>query len=95
MKISKVRSETLQSQPTLPQGDIEISQRNGVKYIMSDDSWLLIRPSGTEPVLRTSVCGGKDAGDGKGIVGIWRAGREECSVRYDEMDYSKASKLTN
>ncbi|MHB1119838.1 MAG: phosphoglucomutase/phosphomannomutase family protein, partial [Bellilinea sp.] len=22
------------------------------KYIMGDDSWLLIRPSGTEPVLR-------------------------------------------
>lgn len=30
----------------------EISQRDGVKYIMSDDSWLLVRPSGTEPVLR-------------------------------------------
>ncbi|MEN8172421.1 MAG: phosphoglucomutase/phosphomannomutase family protein [Chloroflexota bacterium] len=25
---------------------------DGVKYIMDDDSWLLIRPSGTEPVLR-------------------------------------------
>ena len=30
----------------------EVSQRDGVKYIMADDSWLLIRPSGTEPVLR-------------------------------------------
>ena len=30
----------------------EISQRDGVKYILADDSWLLIRPSGTEPVLR-------------------------------------------
>ena len=30
----------------------EVSQRDGVKYIMFDDSWLLIRPSGTEPVLR-------------------------------------------
>jgi phosphomannomutase len=30
----------------------EICSRDGVKYIMSDDSWLLIRPSGTEPVLR-------------------------------------------
>jgi phosphomannomutase len=30
----------------------EIGQRDGIKYIMSDDSWLLIRPSGTEPVLR-------------------------------------------
>ncbi len=25
---------------------------DGVKYVMADDSWLLIRPSGTEPVLR-------------------------------------------
>lgn len=25
---------------------------DGVKYILKDDSWLLIRPSGTEPVLR-------------------------------------------
>jgi phosphomannomutase len=25
---------------------------DGVKYIFADDSWLLIRPSGTEPVLR-------------------------------------------
>jgi phosphomannomutase len=25
---------------------------DGVKYIFDDDSWLLIRPSGTEPVLR-------------------------------------------
>jgi phosphomannomutase len=30
----------------------EVGQRDGVKYIMVDDSWLLIRPSGTEPVLR-------------------------------------------
>jgi phosphomannomutase len=35
-----------------PEKVTEISQRDGVKYIMSDDSWLLIRPSGTEPVLR-------------------------------------------
>jgi phosphomannomutase len=31
---------------------VEISNIDGVKYIMADDSWLLIRPSGTEPVLR-------------------------------------------
>jgi len=30
----------------------EISNRDGIKYILADDSWLLIRPSGTEPVLR-------------------------------------------
>ena len=29
-----------------------IGTRDGVKYILNDDSWLLIRPSGTEPVLR-------------------------------------------
>jgi phosphomannomutase len=31
---------------------LEISSRDGIKYILADDSWLLIRPSGTEPVLR-------------------------------------------
>jgi len=30
----------------------EVSTLDGVKYILEDDSWLLIRPSGTEPVLR-------------------------------------------
>jgi phosphomannomutase len=30
----------------------EVSNIDGVKYILKDDSWLLIRPSGTEPVLR-------------------------------------------
>jgi phosphomannomutase len=31
---------------------LEVNDRDGVKYVMADDSWLLIRPSGTEPVLR-------------------------------------------
>lgn len=30
----------------------DICTTDGVKYILADDSWLLIRPSGTEPVLR-------------------------------------------
>lgn len=30
----------------------EVASLDGVKYILADDSWLLIRPSGTEPVLR-------------------------------------------
>ncbi len=30
----------------------EVRTVDGVKYILTDDSWLLIRPSGTEPVLR-------------------------------------------
>lgn len=31
---------------------IDIQSSDGVKYLLADDSWLLIRPSGTEPVLR-------------------------------------------
>ncbi len=31
---------------------VSINTRDGVKYLLADDSWLLIRPSGTEPVLR-------------------------------------------
>lgn len=30
----------------------EIHTFDGIKYVLHDDSWLLIRPSGTEPVLR-------------------------------------------
>jgi phosphomannomutase len=36
-------------------GDVKVSDVNvldGVKFLLEDDSWLLIRPSGTEPVLR-------------------------------------------
>jgi phosphomannomutase len=36
-------------------GDVpvtDIQTLDGVKYLLDDDSWLLIRPSGTEPVLR-------------------------------------------
>jgi phosphomannomutase len=29
-----------------------VDSLDGVKYVLADDSWLLIRPSGTEPVLR-------------------------------------------
>jgi phosphomannomutase len=31
---------------------VSVSSLDGVKYVFADDSWLLIRPSGTEPVLR-------------------------------------------
>ncbi|MEI6288942.1 MAG: phosphoglucomutase/phosphomannomutase family protein [Chloroflexota bacterium] len=31
---------------------VDIGSTDGIKYILEDDSWLLIRPSGTEPVLR-------------------------------------------
>jgi phosphomannomutase len=31
---------------------VRVNNSDGVKYLLDDDSWLLIRPSGTEPVLR-------------------------------------------
>jgi alpha-D-glucose phosphate-specific phosphoglucomutase len=34
------------------QSVVSINTLDGVKYLLADDSWLLIRPSGTEPVLR-------------------------------------------
>lgn len=30
----------------------QVKSDDGIKYLLEDDSWLLIRPSGTEPVLR-------------------------------------------
>ena len=38
-----------------------VDTTDGTKYIMSDDSWLLIRPSGTEPVLRVYAEGRTEA----------------------------------
>ncbi len=38
-----------------------VSVMDGAKYIMGDDSWLLIRPSGTEPVLRVYAEGRSEA----------------------------------
>jgi phosphomannomutase len=31
---------------------VRINNSDGIKYLLEDDSWLLIRPSGTEPLLR-------------------------------------------
>jgi phosphomannomutase len=39
---------------------VEVSTLDGVKYILANDSWLLIRPSGTEPVLRVYAEGRSD-----------------------------------
>jgi phosphomannomutase len=39
---------------------LDVSSRDGVKFILADDSWLLIRPSGTEPVLRIYAEGRTD-----------------------------------
>jgi phosphomannomutase len=40
---------------------VKVATTDGAKYIMSDDSWLLIRPSGTEPVLRVYAEGRSEA----------------------------------
>jgi phosphomannomutase len=50
-----VMTKRLQDQAPASIGGEAITEMDcidGVKYIMADDSWLLIRPSGTEPVLR-------------------------------------------
>jgi phosphomannomutase len=47
---------------------IEIGNRDGIKYILADDSWLLIRPSGTEPVLRV-YAEGRDPEIVKSLLG--------------------------
>ncbi|HOT92734.1 MAG TPA: phosphoglucomutase/phosphomannomutase family protein [Anaerolineae bacterium] len=39
---------------------VQVSTMDGVKYILANDSWLLIRPSGTEPVLRVYAEGHSD-----------------------------------
>lgn len=54
--VSKARMvERLENQAPTSIGGVEVtsvSSLDGVKYVLGDDSWLLIRPSGTEPVLR-------------------------------------------
>jgi phosphomannomutase len=40
---------------------IKVDDYDGVKYHLADDSWLLIRPSGTEPVLRVYAEAGSEA----------------------------------
>ena len=39
---------------------VQVETLDGVKYVMADDSWLLIRPSGTEPVLRVYAEAGRE-----------------------------------
>ena len=46
-KLTELAPATLGGSPLA-----SINLRDGVKYVQADNSWLLIRPSGTEPVLR-------------------------------------------
>jgi phosphomannomutase len=44
---------TMEAPPHILQHKVvQVNNSDGVKYLLDDDSWLLIRPSGTEPVLR-------------------------------------------
>jgi alpha-D-glucose phosphate-specific phosphoglucomutase len=40
---------------------VKVDSYDGVKYHLADDSWLLIRPSGTEPLLRVYAEAGSEA----------------------------------
>jgi phosphomannomutase len=50
--------------------------RDGFKFIFGDGAWLLIRPSGTEPVLRLY----SEAGDPAVVEELLRAGREIAGI---------------
>ena len=51
---------------------VKVDSYDGVKYHMADDSWLLIRPSGTEPVLRVYA----EASDDAAVEAILTKGQE-------------------
>ncbi len=53
-----------------------INNTDGVKYVLVDGSWLLIRPSGTEPVLRIYA----EATDDGGVRALLRAGAALAGV---------------
>jgi phosphomannomutase len=49
----------------------EVITFDGIKFVLADDSWLLIRPSGTEPVLRVYA----EARDEAMVEALLAAGR--------------------
>jgi phosphomannomutase len=53
-----------------------IDKTDGFKFILSDDEWLMIRPSGTEPVLRCYA----ESKDLKGAKDILSACKKEIGV---------------
>ena len=59
----------------------KVSDRDGVKYVLDDGSWLLIRPSGTEPVLRVYAEGRSD----DQVQALLREGGELAQTQIDAM----------
>lgn len=55
---------------------VKVDSYDGVKYHLADDSWLLIRPSGTEPVLRLYA----ESGNGLAIETMLQTGLELAGV---------------
>ncbi len=56
---------------------LQVNNSDGVKYLLDDDSWLLIRPSGTEPVLRIYA----EARDRHEVPGLLQAGASLAHVQ--------------
>jgi phosphomannomutase len=54
----------------------QVLDTDGIKYVLEDDSWLLIRPSGTEPVLRIYA----EAGSPEAVQGLLREGARLAGV---------------
>jgi len=54
----------------------QVDTRDGVKYRLADDSWLLIRPSGTEPVLRVYA----EGPDEEAVDALIQVGRELAGI---------------
>jgi len=55
---------------------VSVQTNDGIKFMMADDSWLLIRPSGTEPVLRVY----SEAADKAAVQNILAAGHTMAKI---------------
>ena len=65
-------TKRLVESPPAALGGVNVSSvqtADGVKYLLEDDSWLLVRPSGTEPVLRV-YAEGRDENMVKALLGF-------------------------
>jgi phosphomannomutase len=58
----------------------DIQTTDGVKYYLEDGSWLLIRPSGTEPVLRVYA----EAKDNSRVQALLQFGEDVAAMAWDE-----------